>query len=64
MATDYPDKPLKQLTDTELLDLLDKVSEEVKTRNTLKLDAINRNPEEAIKTAVSTIVDNLDKTSK
>jgi hypothetical protein len=60
MAFDYPDKSLSELTDTELLELLEKVSNEVKTRNTLKLDAIRRNPEEAIKTAINTFVENMD----
>ena len=61
MSTDYPDKPLKELTDTELLDFMDKVSAEVKTRNTLKLDAIGRHPEEAIRTAIDTFVNNIDR---
>jgi len=61
MAFDYPDKPLKELTDAELLNLLDKVSGEVKIRNSLKLEAIGRNPQEAIKTAINTFMENMDK---
>ena len=58
---DYPKKPLKELTDNELLDLLDKISNEIKVRNSLKLDAIGRNPEEAIKTVISSLLNNIDK---
>ena len=61
MAFDYPNKQLKELTDAELLNLLDKVSGEVKIRNSLKLEAIGRNPQEAIKTAINTFMENMDK---
>lgn len=60
----YPDKPLKELSDTELLDFLDIVSEEVKSRNSLKLESVGKSPGEAMKEVVDIILKNIDPHSK
>ena len=50
-------KPLKELGDTELLNLLDQVSDEVKRRNSLVVESDGVEDSEALRRAVSAFAD-------